>query len=107
MKNYWRYNGITLRNRSQGRLLLFHNRPGNIHSSEIVLCYTHANVIHHYDIAQTITKGGDILKKNSKFEKAVEIICILLEVAFAFISLPFKIIKAIFDIADIIKKNPA
>ena len=85
----------------------FHNRPGNIHSSVIVLCYTRANVIHHYDTAQTITKGGDYLRKYSKLHKAAEIICIVLEVAFAFISLPFKVINAIINIIDIIKKNPA
>ena len=36
--------------------------------------------------------------------KAVEIICIVLEIAYLIISLPFKIVKAIYDIADVVKR---
>ena len=39
--------------------------------------------------------------------KAADIICILLEIGFAIISLPFKILKAVFDIIEIIGKTPA
>lgn len=39
--------------------------------------------------------------------KAADIICIILEVVFAIISLPFKLVKAIFDIAAVVKRKAA
>ena len=39
--------------------------------------------------------------------KTVDIICVLLEVAFAIISLPFKAIKAVLDIVSIVKRKAA
>ena len=37
--------------------------------------------------------------------KTVDIICIILELAFTIISLPFRAIKACFDIVKVIKAN--
>ena len=48
-------------------------------------------------------KGGDNVRKT--LHKTADIICILLELAFAIISLPFKLIKAVFDIAAIVKRK--
>ena len=56
--------------------------------------------------AQTpLKRGGDNVRNT--LHKATDIICILLELAFAIISLPFKLIKAIFDIAAVVKKETA
>ena len=40
-------------------------------------------------------------------QRTVDIICILLEISFAIISLPFKLVKAIFDIANILMREPS
>ena len=37
--------------------------------------------------------------------KTVDITCIILEAAYLVISLPFKLLKALFDIVDIVKKE--
>ena len=55
------------------------------------------------------TRGEVSLRRNHKkgdgnvrkaLHKIADIICVLLELAFAVISLPFKLIKALLDIAD-------
>ena len=39
--------------------------------------------------------------------KTADILCIVLDLAFAIISLPFKLIKAILDIAAVIRRKTA